>query len=364
MRALRYVESVVKNRLGRVPAPAWCTYLVTYRCNARCGMCDSWKLKAGNQLSTEQAVSVFEKLGPLDVVRLSGGEPFLRPDLLAIAEGIQRASSPLVLHVSTNGSLPDEVAAFATAFSHPNRLHIMVSLDGDQHEHDRNRGPRARFALATDTIRRLVRIRKRRPIGVSVNYTVISQRSLEDAPQVKREMALLGVDVHSVVAYSDSAMYSKDLHGTRADRLIRGGGYPLHEALSGLDTIGFVKREIDDLGGLRSWVTRQGKRYYLEGLADRLANGNRRLPQPRCVALRSHVRLLPDGSVPVCQFNTETIGNLSEQSVDAVLGGERAIEARHWVDRCPGCWAECEVIPSAVYSGALLAPQSLIRPRV
>jgi len=24
------------------------------------------------------------------------------------------------------------------------------------------------------------------------------------------------------------------------------------------------------------------------------------------------------------------------------------------VDACPGCWAECEVIPNALYSGAFL----------
>ena len=28
--------------------------------------------------------------------------------------------------------------------------------------------------------------------------------------------------------------------------------------------------------------------------------------------------------------------------------------AREWVDRCPGCWAECEVLPNAIYSGDLL----------
>ena len=33
----------------------------------------------------------------------------------------------------------------------------------------------------------------------------------------------------------------------------------------------------------------------------------------------------------------------------------RAIEKqRNWLYKCPGCWAECEVLPSAIYTGDLL----------
>jgi hypothetical protein len=73
------------------------------------------------------------------------------------------------------------------------------------------------------------------------------------------------------------------------------------------------------------------------------------------VALRSHLRLLPDGGVPVCQFNTERIGNLLHQSWEEVWHRAPAQSSRQWVDDCPGCWAECEVIPSALYSGDLFA---------
>jgi hypothetical protein len=63
---------------------------------------------------------------------------------------------------------------------------------------------------------------------------------------------------------------------------------------------------------------------------------------------------LPDGRVPVCQFNTETIGSLLDQSLEELWGSDQALASRGWVDRCPGCWAECEVIPNAVYTGDML----------
>ncbi|HEX8950205.1 MAG TPA: SPASM domain-containing protein [Polyangia bacterium] len=148
-------------------------------------------------------------------------------------------------------------------------------------------------------------------------------------------------------------MYGIKLRGKRADALVASRRYPLHPALSGTDVLGFVDDERRALAAIADRGTRLAKRYYLDGLRARLGDGEPP-PGPRCVALRSHVRLLPDGGVPVCQFNSERVGNLAEQSWDEVWHGAVAAEARRWVDACKGCWAECEVLPSAIYTGDLL----------
>jgi MoaA/NifB/PqqE/SkfB family radical SAM enzyme len=347
------VVDIVKNRLGAVPDPAWCTYLVTYRCNARCTMCDSWRIKPGKEMTPGDAANAFAKLGRLDVVRLTGGEPFLREDLLEVAEGIIRVSRPRVLHVTTNGSMPDRVASFAERFSVPRRLAFMVSLDGHRQEHDRNRGARVTYDRVLETVRLLVDLRRRRKIDVSVNHTVISPQSLADAERVRAELAAMGVDVQTVLAYSDSSMYGITLRGKRAEHLITRGGYPLHPALAGADTVGFVERELERTGSLSSGIRRFGKRYYLRGLLERLRNLTPPTRRPRCVALRSHVRLLPDGRMPVCQFNTEIVGDLTKQTYADIVRDPKTRASRAWVDACAGCWAECEVMPSAIYSGDL-----------
>jgi MoaA/NifB/PqqE/SkfB family radical SAM enzyme len=349
VRALAWLSSVAHNRVGAVPRPRWCTYLVTYRCNARCGMCDSWRLKPGTEMSVAEVTSVFSKLGKLDVVRLSGGEPFLRPDLIAIAETVRRASDPLVLHVTTNGSFPERAEAFVRALG-PKRLRLMVSLDGLAAEHDRNRGAEVTFRKALDTIARLRALK----VHTSVNHTVISRASLSDAAPLRARLRALGIDVHTVLAYTDSAMYSIKLRGKRADALLASLRYPLHPDLKGADVVGFVDAERRAVDDIADRGTRLAKRYYLDGLRARLVDDGEVPRGPRCVALRSHVRLLPDGGVPVCQFNTERVGNLAEQSFDAVWRGGAAAESRRWVDDCGGCWAECEVLPSAIYTGDLL----------
>ena len=355
--------AVLKNRVNAVPRPSWCTYLVTYRCNARCGMCDSWRMKPGRELTVDQAARIFEKLGRLHVVRLSGGEPFLREDLAEIGRAITVASRPFVLHVTTNGSMPDRTLAFAEKLGRSARLAFMVSVDGHREQHDANRGEQVTYELALETVRRLVALRKRGRIDVSVNHTVISPESLEDAGRVRRDVETLGVDVQTVLAYSESSMYGIKLRGKRADHVLSRGGYPLHPRLAGADVTSFVRTELLRTAALSSRARRLGKRYYLRGLLARLRGDASPQPHPRCVALRSHVRVLPDGTIPVCQFNTEVVGDLTRESLRDVMDGEKARRSRAWVDACKGCWAECEVVPSAIYSGDLFVEgfKSLLR---
>lgn len=319
-------------------------------------MCDSWKLERGDEMTPEEVHEVFRKIGDLDVVRLSGGEPFLRTDMLDLAETVMAASHPAVLHITTNGSFPDRIERLARSFSQPRRLRFMVSFDGLGITHDENRGKRVTFDRAMDTVRRLTRVRDDRSIQVSINHTVISNRSLTENTALRALMTEIGVDVHSVLAYSNSAMYGASRRGTRASDLIVLQDYPLHEALDRNACVAFVESELEGLDHIHDRATRWGKRYYLHGLKARLERHPNPKPKPKCTALRSHIRLLPDGSVPVCQFNTETVGNLRESSFDDVWR-KASRDARSWVDQCEGCWAECEVVPSALYSGDILRPR-------
>ena len=353
MQPFRFALSVLHNRLGSVPRPSWCTYLVLYRCNARCPMCDSWRLKPGRELTPQQVREVFAKIGRLDVVRLTGGEPFLREDFAEVAAAVDEQSRPGVLHITSNGSFPDRILGFAESFADPKRLRFLISFDGLESEHNASRGEDVTFATAVETVERLVGLRSR-GIQVSVNHTIASVQSLEDHAGLVERFAPLDVSVQPVLAYSESAMYSLKRVGRKAEDLIAATGYPLHPKLQGGDVIGFVRRQLADLRTIRDLPTRIGKRYYLRGLLARLRNETRPRPHPSCVALRSHIRLLPDGSVPVCQFNTEKMGNLLQQSFEEVWHGPAAKSSRQWVDDCPGCWAECEVIPSALYTGDLL----------
>ena len=355
MRLIPWARSVMRNRHAAVPRPSWCTYLVTYRCNARCQMCDSWRIAPGHELTPLEVAAVFGEIGHLDVVRDHRRRAVPPPRSHPNRRGhSQHTAAPHIIHISTNGSFPDRIVDFVNSCSRPNRLRFMISFDGLPEEHDRNRGRAVPFSQAFESVRRLAELRTSHGIEVSANHTIITPQSLADAPGLRSKLAELGVEVHTVVAYSDSAMYGQERHGHSAEDLIVPTGYPLHPALADCDIVGFVERELRDVRKLRNPLLRWGKRYYLRGLLVRLRNETPARPNPRCVALRSHIRLLPDGRVPICQFNTNTVGDLRTQPFHDVWYNGTSSGARKWVDRCPGCWAECEVIPSAIYTADIL----------
>lgn len=315
-------------------------------------MCDSWKLPRGRELTPVEVGVVFGKVGHLDVVRLSGGEPFLRDDLLPVAHRILDVANPLALHVTTNGSFPERIESFCQQLGTRKRLHVMVSFDGLAAEHDKNRGRSVTFERALDTVQRLNALGKD-CVQVSINHTMISNQSIADHDELRRNFEHLGVDVQWVLAYEDSAMYGESRRGKRADDLIPHQGYPLNPGIDRELALTFIERELAGARTRHHGVLRLGKQYYLTGLRDRLRNAPDPHPRPKCVALRSHLRIMPDGSVPVCQFNTEVVGSLLTDSFDSVWYGATASDCRAWVDACPGCWAECEVVPNAIYSGDL-----------
>ena len=63
----------------------------------RCNMCDSWKKDFGDEMTTDEIRSILSQLPKMDFVRLSGGEHFLRGDLLDIAHATQATFKPIGL---------------------------------------------------------------------------------------------------------------------------------------------------------------------------------------------------------------------------------------------------------------------------
>jgi MoaA/NifB/PqqE/SkfB family radical SAM enzyme len=148
-----------------------------------------------------------------------------------------------------------------------------------------------------------------------------------------------------VVAYAESATYSTEREAVVGAAL---GGYETAAPFEPGVLEELLELAWADLEALPP-VSRRAKRYYLRGLRRRVLErtGER---GPRCVALRAHMRMLPNGDVPTCQFNGRVVGNLRRRSAAEIWASEEAREQRAWVDRCAGCWAECEVLPNALYT--------------
>jgi cyclic pyranopterin phosphate synthase len=98
---------------GRGRAVTYLRLSLTARCNFRCSYCSPAADGVSDELSREDAarlVRVFAGLG-VRRVRLTGGEPTLRRDLLGIAADASAAEGIEELALTTNGQRLEELAA-------------------------------------------------------------------------------------------------------------------------------------------------------------------------------------------------------------------------------------------------------------
>jgi MoaA/NifB/PqqE/SkfB family radical SAM enzyme len=352
-RLLSVATAILRNRTGRRDRPRMLTYVVTFTCNARCVFCDSWRKPSKDDLTLEEIDRIFTDLPRMDVVRLTGGEPFVRPDFPEIVRLATKRLRPAVLHVTTNGFLTDRIVRFAERRDRRRPLHLLVSIDGLADVHDRVRGRAKAFDRAIATIEALAPRRRELRLRLAVNQTVADREGAWDYGRLRERLRPLGVRNQLVMAYAASATYS-----TASETVVApqpDGGFEAFGRIPPGEIVALLDAAIDDLRDLPLPV-RIAKRYYLEGIRNRLLGG-RAEPNPACVALASHLRMLPDGDVPTCQFNTMRAGNLRRQSFRELWEGAAARRQRDWVGACPGCWAECEVLPSALFTGDLLLPR-------
>ena len=112
-----------------IPRPHAAHLIVTFKCNLKCLGCGSWKVKEHADLSTDEWHEVFGQLTSLDVVKVLGGEPFVRRDIVELLTDIRDTIDPYILQLTTNGMLTDRVVEAVEAVGWPG-LQLRISVDG------------------------------------------------------------------------------------------------------------------------------------------------------------------------------------------------------------------------------------------
>ena len=122
--------------------------IVTYRYNLKCAGCGSWKVKEHADLTAEEWRGVFRQLKSLDLVKILGGEPFVRKDIVEILEGVRDIVDPYILQLTTNGMLTRKTIEAIDAVAWPG-LQLRISVDGTEKTHDKMRGVEGSWKLVT-----------------------------------------------------------------------------------------------------------------------------------------------------------------------------------------------------------------------
>jgi len=191
----------------------------TRRCNLKCVHCYSQSENKAyeGELSTDEGLAMLEDLARfgVPVTLFSGGEPLVRPDLLALIERTVALGMRAV--ISTNGTLiTEEKAARLRAF---NLSYVGVSLDGLRDVNDRFRGVSGAFEKALAGIRNC----RRAGIKVGLRFTITNRNAAEvDGifDLIRQENIPRVCFYHLVYAGRGSKLMSEDLDHEATRRIV------------------------------------------------------------------------------------------------------------------------------------------------
>ncbi|MBI5882435.1 MAG: radical SAM protein [Elusimicrobia bacterium] len=244
--------------------PLAVSYLITNRCNSCCAYCDRWR-KAGPELSTEQVFELLLGLRRLGTrfLQITGGEPFLREDLPAVAARARELG--MHVGVNTNGSLIEERAEVLSCLDH-----VCLSLDGppEVHEKIRPRGSHGRVERAVEFV-------KSRGVPVSLTATLTKFNTdcvdylLDFAAARGVPLSFQPADVHALSSLRDNETVA-ETERVRAAFALLAERKERHDCL---------ENGLLELAYMRKWPEQQGV---------------------DCAGARLFCRIESDGDVMVC----------------------------------------------------------------
>jgi Fe-coproporphyrin III synthase len=126
---------------------------VTYNCNSRCRMCNIWKSEPLPVL----ALAEYEKIAAnFKDINISGGEPFLRPDLVDLIRILVKNNPRARIVISSNGFATDLIKTkMAEIVKIKPGIGVGLSVDGIGKVHDEIRGIPGGFEKVLATFKTL-----------------------------------------------------------------------------------------------------------------------------------------------------------------------------------------------------------------
>lgn len=160
--------------------PTSMIYNVSWRCNAKCVMCNNWLRPYDQDLTLDELKQglqsrLFKKVANLGI---SGGEPFLRQDLPEIVQLFHENMPRLhKMTINTNGFATKRILALAERIvkycaENDILMGIRISLDGIGAMHEKIRGVPKGFEKCMETFEGMMELKKQYFFNFGLAYTI------------------------------------------------------------------------------------------------------------------------------------------------------------------------------------------------
>ncbi|MBS3098117.1 radical SAM protein [Candidatus Woesearchaeota archaeon] len=148
--------------------PSYVIFFVTAKCNSRCKMCFNWKnieeSSKKKELSLEEIKKISRNFDNFQYLTISGGEPFLRDDLVEIIQLFVKNNNVQFVSIPTNALMPGKIREFTERLlkSCPKTsFRVSLSIDGIGEHHDKIRGVKGNFKKVLESYKKLDPLRKK-----------------------------------------------------------------------------------------------------------------------------------------------------------------------------------------------------------
>ena len=293
------------------------TVIVTYRCNARCTMCNRYK--APSTPEEEITLDTIKKLPPMYFTNITGGEPFIRTDLKDIVRELYKKSDRIV--ISTNGFFTDRIIDLCEEFP---EVGIRISIEGLEDTNNAIRGLDDGFNKGYTTLKKLVEMHHP---DVGFGMTVQDANAKDLVPLYK-----LSDEMHMEFA---TASLHNSFYFVEAKNII-------HDRQMVAENFEELINELLKSNEPKKWF----RAYFNHGLINYIYGQKRLLP---CDMAFDTFFIDPYGDVMPCNGTKEkeVMGNLTEQDWDTLWNSEQAERVREKVRHCDRqCWMIGSVSPA------------------
>ena len=301
---------------AKIPSPSgdrhirFGSIITTYRCNAKCNMCDIWRNPT--RPAEEIGPAIYAKLPPMDAVNLTGGEALLRADLDEIIETLKPRTKRIV--ISSNGWFVDRTIKLFE--KHGNAIGIRISIEGLARANDSIRGMAHGF---DNSIRILTTLHRMGIKDIGFGLT-IQDANAQDVMELYQLAKMMRVEFATAALHNSFYFHKKTNRIDEPDKAV--------------DALRDLAADLLTSSKPKDWF----RAYFNYGLMNYLQGGERLLP---CNMGHDAFFLDPFGYVLPCNGMDEPmpLGNLCEQSWDEIWNSEKAEQARAAVRSCTKqCW--------------------------
>lgn len=266
------------------------------------------------------SVDIYKKLPPtLEMVDVTGGEPFLRNDMPDIVRTIRHACPKARILITTNGFLPKKIGHYVKDIVAADpRIAFRMSLDGWGKTHELVRRIPHAFEKVMETID-VLKSAGVNDIGLTFTLMKVNQHELK-----------------TVYDYCVSHGLSFSLNVVHDSPIYYGMG---KESLS--PTPETVKDSFDDLfkQQMKDWSPKNwGKAWFNRYSYEYMVHHKRPLP---CGAGENFFYMDPFANIFMCQLKNWPIGNLQKQSFEDIWYSAAKQHFLPSAKACNDCWIIC-----------------------